>query len=281
MRLLYIIAIICISIACHAQDISVMSFNIRYDNPADSPNHWLARKDHLASQILFHDATIVGVQEALDHQVKQLQQLLPGYAFFGVGRDDGKTKGEYSGIYYQKNVLELLEQHTFWLSLTPEVAGSKSWDAAITRVVTWGRFRHRKSGKICYHFNTHFDHIGKEARRNSAQLLVEKIAQIAGNNNVVVTGDFNAHPQDEPMQVILDKASPIHLTDSKSISQAPHYGPGGTFNAFQTSEKDKEPIDYILLKGNWQVLKHATISQSWEGRFASDHFAVLALLRLP
>jgi endonuclease/exonuclease/phosphatase family metal-dependent hydrolase len=262
------------------QDMNVMTFNIRYNTPADSLNAWPYRKDNSASQILFHDAHIVGVQEALHDQLMDLQQRLPQYKFAGVGRDDGKEKGEYSAIFYDTTRLQPLQSKTFWLSQTPETPGSKGWDAQITRIVTWVQFRDRKTKKIFFAFNTHFDHIGKEARKESAKLLVQKVKAIAGNIPAVITGDFNAHPDDEPIQVILDVSNPLHLTDSKGISRTPHYGPVGTFNGFKDRERDDQPIDYIFVKGKWKVLKHATISQTWKGRFASDHFAVLAGISL-
>jgi endonuclease/exonuclease/phosphatase family metal-dependent hydrolase len=109
---------------------------------------------------------------------------------------------------------------------------------------------------------------------------LNKVNEIAGTVPVVFTGDFNARPSDEPIIVIMDKTNPLHLTDSREISQTPHYGPTGTFTGFQSKERDDQPIDYIFLKGNWKVLKHATISQTWEGRFASDHFAVMARVNL-
>jgi endonuclease/exonuclease/phosphatase family metal-dependent hydrolase len=159
------------------------------------------------------------------------------------------------------------------------VPGSKSWDAAITRIVTWAKFKDRKTGNIFFAFNTHFDHMGKEARRESARLLLQKVASIAGKTRAVITGDFNAVPNDEPIQVITDKANALHLINAKDVSAVSHYGPTGTFNAFGTKERDDQPIDYIFLKGAWKVAKHATISQTWNGRFASDHFSVLATLR--
>lgn len=255
-----------------------MTFNIRLNTSSDSMNAWPYRKDMVASQVLFHEAHIVGVQEALLDQMTDLQQRLPKYKYKGVGRDDGERKGEFSALFYDTTRLEALESKTFWLSETPEWAGSKSWDAAITRIVTWIKFRDKKTKKIFYAFNTHFDHIGKVARRESAKLLLQKIKEIAGNAPTVVTGDFNSTPDDEPIQLILDQSNPLRLVDSKGISLQPHYGPTGTFNGFKERESDDQPIDYIFLKGKWKVLKHATISQTWDGRFASDHFAVMAKL---
>jgi endonuclease/exonuclease/phosphatase family metal-dependent hydrolase len=224
---------------------------------------------------------ILGVQEALHVQMMDLRERLPAYRALGGGREDGKEKGEYSAIFYDTTRLRLLQTDMFWLSETPQVPGSKSWDAAITRMVTWAKFSDRKTKKVFFVFNTHFDHVGKVARRESAHIILNKIKEIAGNYPVVLTGDFNAEPADEPIQVIVDQNDPLHLKDSKALSIAKHYGPDGTFNAFKQKERSDQPIDYIFLKGKWKVLTHATISQTWEGRFASDHFSVVAKLRLP
>jgi len=252
-----------------------MTFNIRLNIASDSLNAWPYRKNNVASQILFHEIHLLGVQEALHVQMMDLKDRLTKYKYVGGGRDDGKEKGEYSAIFYDTTRLQLLQTKMFWLSETPEVPGSKSWDAAITRMVTWAKFKDRKTKKIFFAFNTHFDHIGQVARRESAKIVLNKVKEIAGTVPVVFTGDFNARPPDEPIMIIMDKANPLHLTDSKEISQTPHYGPTGTFNAFQSKERDNDPIDYIFLKGKWKVLTHASISQTWEGRFASDHFAVM------
>lgn len=260
---------------------SVMTFNIRLNTPSDSLNAWPYRKDKVASQILFHEVELLGVQEALHDQVTDLQQRLPRFRYVGAGREDGGTKGEYSAIFYDTARLQVLASSTFWLSLTPGQPGSKSWDAAITRIVTWAKFKDRKTKKLFFAFNTHFDHIGKVARRESAKLLLQKVNEIAGTAPVVITGDFNAQPADEPVQVVTDTTNPLHFTDTKEMSATPHYGPSGTFNAFRSKEINDQPIDYIFVRGNWKVFSHATLSQTWEGRFASDHFAVMAVLNLP
>ena len=122
--------------------------------------------------------------------------------------------------------------------------------------------------------------MGQVARRQSAKLLLQKVNEIAGSIPAIITGDFNAKPSDEPIQIITDTSDPFHLTDTKAVSVTPHYGPSGTFTGFQSKERDNEPIDHIFIKGKWKVLKHATISESWQGRFASDHFAVIAFVIL-
>jgi endonuclease/exonuclease/phosphatase family metal-dependent hydrolase len=254
--------------------LKVMTFNIRYNNPDDSLNAWPHRKDKVASEVLFYGANTVGVQEALYDQMQDLQQRLPAYKNIGVGRDDGKTKGEYSAIFYDTTRLQLLNSQTFWLSETPTVAGKIGWDGACTRIVTWGKFKDKKTNKVFFHFNTHFDHMGKIARRESAKFLLQQVHTIAGNTPAIITGDFNAVPSDEPIQIIMNANDPLHLTDSKAISQTPHFGPVGTFNGWHIAEMENQPIDYIFLKGKFNILKHASISETWEGRYASDHFAV-------
>jgi endonuclease/exonuclease/phosphatase family metal-dependent hydrolase len=195
----------------------------------------------VSSQILFHQADIIGIQEALYDQVMDMQQALPGFKFVGVGRTDGKQSGEYSAIFFNVARFQLLTSETFWLSEQPKVVGSKSWDAAITRIVSWAKFTDLKTKKSFFVFNTHFDHIGKVARRESAKLLLKKIAEIAGKESVIVTGDFNAKPNDEPIQVLTNSADTLHLTDTKILSKQAHYGPTGTFNAFGSKETSDDP----------------------------------------
>jgi endonuclease/exonuclease/phosphatase family metal-dependent hydrolase len=274
------LAFMAMSFSLSAQELNVMTFNIRFNTSSDDLHAWPHRKDKVASQILFHEVQLLGVQEALHDQMMDLKERLPKFNYVGVGRDDGKEKGEYSAIFYDTTRLQLLKSQTFWLSETPAVPGSKSWDAAITRIVTWAKFKDKKTKKIFFAFNTHFDHMGKVARRESAKIILDKVKEIASSSPAVITGDFNSEPGDEPIQMIMDKNNPLHLVDSKEISQAPHYGPTGTFNGFKSKERNDKPIDYIFAKGKLKVLKHATISQSWEGRFASDHFAVVTTLRL-
>ena len=268
-----------VSLLSLSQELNVMTFNIRLNTAADDRDAWPYRKDNLASEVLFHEVHLLGVQEALHDQMMDLKDRLRSFKYVGVGRDDGKEKGEYSAIFYDTSRLQLLQSQTFWLSETPAIPGSKSWDAAITRIVTWAKFKDKKTQKIFFAFNTHFDHMGKVARRESAKIILNKVKEIAGTTPAIISGDFNSEPTDEPIQIITEKNNPLHLTDTKEISATPHYGPTGTFNGFKAKERNDQPIDYIFIKGRWKVLKHATISESWDGRFASDHFAVLAAVK--
>jgi endonuclease/exonuclease/phosphatase family metal-dependent hydrolase len=278
MKKLLIVLCFIFPVIIQSQELNVMTFNIRLYVKSDSLNAWPYRKDNAASQIMFHKVHLLGVQEALHEQMMDLSQSLKSYKYAGVGRDDGKTKGEYSAIFYDTTRLRLLESSTFWLSLTPEVPGSKSWDAAITRIVTWAKFRDNANKKIFYAFNTHFDHLGKEARRESARLLKQKVKDMAGTIPVIITGDFNSKPSDDPIRIVTDASDKDRFIDTKSLSIMPHYGPQGTFNGFTSKEIDNEPIDFIFIKGKWKVLQHATLSQTWGGRFSSDHFPVFAKL---
>lgn len=281
MKRFLLVLIVCAFVAdTHAQNVRVMTYNIRYNNKGDSLNAWPYRRDNLTSQILYHGVHILGVQEALHDQMIDLAERLPRFRHAGGGREDGKQKGEYSAVFYDTAIVKMVRAETFWLSETPSVPGSKSWDAALNRVVTWCEFIDKRTKKRFYFFNTHFDHIGQVARRESAALLLRKVDTIAGKVPAIVTGDFNARPADEPIQVLIDNKNPLHLLDARAISKTPAYGPTGTFNGFGPKERDNLPIDYIFVKGKWTVLSHATFSQTWNGRFASDHFPILVELTM-
>lgn len=257
----------------------VMTFNIRYNEPKDKENAWANRKTKVAGVIRFHKADLVGVQEALIDQLKDLETLLPGYAWCGVGRSDGKTGGEFSAILYRKDRFRLLETSTFWLSETPEKAGSLGWDATYHRIVTWARFRDNSTGRAFFQFNTHFDHIAEKARRESARLLLTRIKKIAGTAPFVVTGDFNAVEDSEPYRILTgadnDQSLPIKLKDARYISLNEPFGPTSTFNNFGQLIPNRK-IDYIFVKDGTRVLEHAVLADQWDGRWASDHLPVLA-----
>ena len=256
----------------------VMSFNIRYDTPRDSGNAWPHRKDWVASLVRFHGADVVGVQEALAHMLTDLDTRLPGFARVGVARTDGRTKGEFSAILYRTGRLALLDSGTFWLSPTPEVVGSKGWDAALERVATWARFRDRVTGCTHVHLNTHFDHMGEQARQESARLIRRRLASLAGDDPIVMTGDLNAVPSSVAYRTltrdtIADAVAP--LLDGFATSRSGHYGPTSTWTAFRAIEPGRR-IDYILVSQPVAVLTHGILPDSWDGRFPSDHLPVLA-----
>ncbi|MHA8051313.1 dephospho-CoA kinase [Aquirufa sp. ROCK-SH2] len=259
--------------------IKAMTFNIRMDTESDGVNQWKNRIVMCGDLIKYHQADIIGMQEAFVHQIKDVQKVLPQHIWFGNGRDDGKEEGEFSPIFYNKNKYKVLIQKTFWLSDSCEKVGF-GWDAACRRVVTWGHFQEIKSGKKFFVFNTHFDHLGKIARRESAKLVLKKIKEIAQNSPTILLGDFNASPDDEPIQILVDENNPDKIINSSKISRNGHYGPIGSFNGFK-SEREKSEIDYIFVKNGIKCLQHSTHSETWNNRYPSDHFPVSATLILP
>lgn len=248
----------------------VMTYNIRLNLASDGSDAWPHRREMVASVIRFHGADLIGVQEALPDQLRDLDALLPHFGRFGVGRD-AQRGGEHSAILYRRRRFEVLQHDTFWLSETPSIAGSKGWDAANQRIVTWGRLHDRGTGAVFIHFNTHFDHVGEVARRESARLLTARIEEIAGNAPVIVTGDFNATPASEPYRLVLAAG----LRDAFSASRTPHHGPTSTWNAFRAVEPERR-IDFVFVRGAVDVLQHGILSDTFDGRFPSDHLPVVA-----
>ena len=268
------------------EPVRVMSYNIRYNNPDDGINAWPNRKDHVAEMIgPRYQVDLAGLQEALKGQIDDLASRLPAYAWIGVGREDGKEQGEFTPIFYRKDRFELLENGTFWLSESPEIPGSKSWDAAITRIVTWGKFADRKNGGILYHFNTHFDHKGQQARVESAKLLWQKISTITAEVPTIVTGDFNTRESSLPYKILTGK-EPVgdatsDLKDGRYVSASPHEGPTSTSTDWTKQGPPETKIDYIFVRNGITALKHQVLTDRFEERYPSDHMPVLAELRLP
>ncbi len=234
----------------------------------------------MSNTILFHQADVVGVQEALHEQMRDLQQALPEFKWVGAGRDDGKAQGEYSAIFYRHARFELLASGNFWLSEKPEQAGSIGWDAAITRMVTWARFKDKRSGKIFLHCNTHFDHMGQKAREESAKLLRARITSLARDVAVVLTGDFNAGETSTVFQILTEAANTMRLLENaRTISALPHHGPQWSFHGFGKAT-ERTGIDFIFITEGVRVLRHANLYDYGEERYPSDHLPVFAELRL-
>lgn len=257
------------------QPINVMSFNIRYDNPDDSLNNWQYRKDRVANAIRFYEADILGTQEVLHHQLQDLKERLPEYDVVGVGREDGKEKGEYSALWYNKHRFSLLESGNFWLSETPEVAGSKGWDGACERMASWAKLKDNLSGKVIFALNTHLDHVGVTARREGVNLILEKVKRLSGGVPVVVTGDFNADPQSDVIKQIIDTKNPNHLKDARTASPIV-YGPSWSFHDFGKIPYEKRPlIDYVFVRNGLKVLRYGVLAETENNGFLSDHAPIL------
>lgn len=254
-----------------AQKLSLMTYNIRYATVNDGSNQWEKRKDFLSQQLAFHAPDIFGIQEGLSVQVEYLDRSLPGYSYIGVGRDDGKTKGEYCAIFFKKDKFQLIGHHTFWLSERPDKV-SKGWDAAFERICTYAFFMDKNSGKIFLVFNTHFDHIGDEARQKSAELIVEMVNQINKDNlPVFIMGDFNLNEKSDPITYLSQS-----YNDTRNVSMESPFGPFGTFTGFEYHEPVKDRIDYIFCsKENITIEKYGVLTDSKEQRYPSDHLPVM------
>jgi len=276
MKKIILILLFWMPVYLFAQEINIISFNIRLNTSHDSENAWPHRSKMASGLLRFHDADIFGLQEALYEQITDLENDLEDFEWIGVGRDDGQKSGEFCPLFYKPSKFILIEHGNFWLSETPEKPGL-GWDAACNRLVTWGRFQSKVTGKQFLVFNTHFDHIGKEARKNSAFLISAKIEEMTYNKNlpVILTGDFNLTPDQEPVGVIKKI-----LSDSGDISIEPPYGPVGTYNGFKIDSDLDRKIDYIFVSKNIKVLKYATLTDMKEKRFPSDHLPVFVKLRL-
>lgn len=259
--------------------LKVMTFNIRYDNPDDGENAWPVRKQYVSEIIKRNNVDFLGIQEGLKNQVDYLAEELSNYSWIGIGRDDGKEAGEYSAVFYRKDKFDKLESNTFWLSETPWKPGL-GWDAVCNRIVTWGKFKDKKTGKIFYIFNTHFDHRGKLARKNSALLIKRTIDSLCSGEPVIITGDFNSSIGSEPYRILTSsKGNNKYVFDnSENISSVKHDGPDGTSNRFDTGKNPTGPIDFVFVSKGIKVISHKTISSEFNNHYPSDHFPVLAEL---
>lgn len=258
--------------------INVMSFNIRYDNAGDGDNQWKYRKDYAADLIKFYDADIIGTQEVLHNQLIDLSNRLSDYTYVGVGREDGKTKGEYSVILFKKDRFKVINSGDFWLSENTNAVGKKGWDAACERIATWVILKDKESGKRIFFLNTHLDHMGQVARREGAKLVLKEAEVLANGLPVVVTGDFNATPDEEPIRILTNKDDKSHFTHTRDIATL-KYGPEYTFHNFGKIPVEKRSfIDYIFVKGNIKVTRHGVLTDSKYNLYPSDHYQVLATI---
>jgi len=249
----------------------IMTYNIRYDNPNDGENQWANRKEFLVSQIKYNEVAVFGIQEGLHHQVQHLNKEFTDFNYVGIGRDDGKEKGEYSAIFYNSKKLKVLENNTFWLSETPNEI-SVGWDASMERICTYAVFESIKTKQQFLVFNTHFDHIGSAARLESSKLINNKIEEINTTNlPLFILGDLNLLPKSNPIKYLSK-----HFSDCKEITLLEPFGPTGTFNGFKFHEPVKDRIDYIFTnKEKVLVHKYAVLSDSKDCKYPSDHLPVV------
>lgn len=263
-----------VAVAQDSATINVATYNLRYNNPQDGVNAWPQRKEAVKALIRYHEFDLFGTQEGLAGQIEDLAEMRE-YAHVGVGRDDGKQAGEHSAIFYKKSRFTLTQHGDFWLSPTPD-RPSLGWDAkCCKRIASWAKLRDGQRGKSFFVFSVHFDHQGIVARRESAKLMLQKIAEIAGDGPVICLGDFNSTPETEQIATMQGA-----LRDAYQVSAAPPYGPVGTFNNFKLDAAMTERIDYIFVNRSVKVLRYAVLSDSVDRRYPSDHHPVVARILL-
>jgi endonuclease/exonuclease/phosphatase family metal-dependent hydrolase len=244
------------------------------NTPSDGEHAWPYRKNDVAALFKFHRADIFGVQEALPGQMDDLAAALPDYSYEGVGRDDGIREGEFSAVFYRNSKFEKLDGSTFWLSETPGEC-SFGWDAACRRVCSWVHLKEKHTGQEFYVFNTHFDHRGDEARRESASLILKKMEEISGGKApVVLCGDFNLPPSSEPIALIKDK-----LKDAYEVTLSAPYSSVATFHGFSYDDPPRDRIDYVFVSSDVKVLRYGALTDSRDRSFFSDHLPVLVSLQ--
>lgn len=249
-----------VTVTLNAQQLVVGTYNIRYLNNGDeqSGELWKTRCKVICDQMNFEAPDAFGAQEVLHTQLLDMLSQLDGYDYTGVGRDDGKEEGEYACIFYKKDRLRLLDSGTFWLSETPEVV-SMGWDAACRRICSWGKFKVRHGRFTFYFFNLHMDHVGVTARREAARLVVRRIAAIAGQSPVVLTGDFNVD-QDNEIYTIFTQCG--LLNDSYAFARR-RFAENGTYIAFDPNLKTESRIDHIFVSPRFNVDNYAVLTNGY------------------
>lgn len=270
-----------------SNSIRIISYNIRYNNPADGSNAWPHRKAPVAALLQHYAPDLIGLQEVLKEQLDDLVERLPAFAWVGVGREDGKRAGEYAPIFYRRDRFELVATGNFWLSETPHESGTLGWDAGCVRIATWVRLHHQASGCPLLMLNTHFDHRGEQAQVESALLLRRFLNDAAQRIPAFVTGDFNCTAQSWPYEILTmpSETGGFPLLDAMLHTQTPHRGPRATWANNFTDPLDSK-IDFIFI---WQrppaaegatpplqVRQHAILADQSEGRYPSDHLPVMA-----
>jgi endonuclease/exonuclease/phosphatase family metal-dependent hydrolase len=258
-----------------AQEIGVMTYNIRFDDPKDPENSWSQRRETVVDLIQTYDPMFLGIQEGLHHQVTYLDSALTNHRYVGVGRDDGDQAGEYCALFYDTTRFSVQEHETFWLSETPEQV-SYGWDAKFHRICTYGLFTDHETGEEVWVFNTHFDHVAVEARKHSALLISQRIQKVRETipASVILIGDFNATPDEEPISILRKT-----LSDAMALSAEPLRGPHGTFTGFTPGAAAESRIDYVFVL-DLDVLRYDHLDDIRpDGGYISDHLPVLTRLR--
>lgn len=262
------------TVLAHAQQFTVGSYNVRYDSPNDAGNLWADRSPVVAALLRFHDFDVLGTQEGLKNQLDDIAKALPAYAYHGAGRDDGKDKGEHAAIFFKKDKYKLLKKGDFWLSETPEKP-SLGWDATCcNRICSWVYLQDVQTKKKFYFFNAHYDHQGVQARLESSKLILAKIKEIAGKELAILAGDFNGGHDSEWYKTL---ANSDLLKDTYKQVEFP-YANNASFNAFGKQITRKDIIDHVFITNDFNVSKWGILTDTYHGKYPSDHFPILVEL---
>lgn len=280
----HLLALTCAAAALPSQaaehsEIKTLTFNLRYINAGDTgARMWTERRDAAAAVVQREAADFVGVQEAFRQMLDDVKARTPGYTEVGVGREDGKERGEYSAILFRNDTWTASASGTFWLSDTPEVPGSATWGNTVTRICTWGQFRHKTSGKEVFVYNAHFDHQSQECREKGAALILQRIAARGSSAPVIFMGDLNATPDNPAIAAIL-KGPPAFTDVWQHLNPKVPAVEAGTFHQF-TGKKEGPRIDYIFASPGLTPVESAILRDNTAGHYPSDHFPVRAVLRI-
>ncbi|MDX9940746.1 MAG: endonuclease/exonuclease/phosphatase family protein [Bacteroidales bacterium] len=264
----------------NASEIKVIGFNIRYDNPDDGINAWPNRIPLVKAYLSKESPDIIGFQEALHHQVKDLEGLLPEYRWVGTGRTNGKQEGEYVPVFFKRSVFEMEDEGQFWLSDTPEVPGSIGPGAVLPRIATWVKLTHKASQIPVFVFNTHYSHVSDEARRQAAEIMAERMKRIAGTAPLILIGDFNIEFQSETYQQV----SNLFHSNNYLMNTVAHMDPEKkpakkTYQGFSEATRGSF-IDFIFVNEHFSVKDFRIDKVKTDSVYISDHWPVKTLLKI-
>jgi len=277
MKRIFFLLALTVAAACAKtpRELTVMTMNMRYDNPEDGENGWRFRRGRIGELLGMRMPDVFGTQEVLANQFDDLRALLPGYTAVGVGREDGARAGEFNAVFFRRDRFELLDSGTFWLSEEPEKAGSRGWDGACERLATWVVLRDGDGAELLF-VDTHLDHVGEQARREGVELLLNRIGTLRGGRPVVLTGDFNAEPSDEPIVRVLASGA-LRSAHAEAPEKS---GPEWSFSDFgRLPEAERPLIDYIFYGSGLEPVRCAILPDTLNGGYLSDHAFVEARFR--